>query len=195
VSGSPPDLTEAPAFRNYRNLGIATFILSDVLLIVAVASWVWFDKLVAIVIFILGVFLSISAFRGLQVYAMRREIEHQLDRNQTILAELGGRRHRRFSWFHAPIYLLLTEDYLYAFDVGFKAAPPIVRRAYGDLQSVRFGTKLRAATLLVELPDQTLEIVGIMEDELRRFEIVLKAKRPSAPQPGLADYLHDLNAD
>jgi hypothetical protein len=172
-----------------------TFFLSDVLLVVAVASWVWFDKVFAVIAFIFGIFLTISAFRCLQVYAMRREIEFRLDRGQSVLAELGGRRHVRFSWFRSPLYLTLTEDYLYAWDVGFRAAPPRVRRAYGDVMSVRFGTKMKAATLLIELPDETLEIVGVMTDELDRFERVLTAKRPTAVQPGLAEYLRELNAD
>lgn len=195
MSGEAPDLTDAPAFRNYRNLGFVTFFLSDVMLVIAVASWVWFDKGLAIITFIIGIFLTISAFRCLQVYAMRREIEFQLDRGQTVLAELGGRRHQRFSWFRSPLYVALTEDYLYAFEVGFKPSPPIIRRAYGDLMSVRFGTGMKAVTLLIEVPDQTLEIVGVIEDEVRRFEIVLAARRGTAVQPGLADHLHELNAD
>lgn len=165
------------------------------MLVVAAVSWVWFDKGLAIITFIIGIFLTISAFRCLQVYAMRREIEFRLDRGQTVLAELGGRRHRRFSWFHAPLYLALTENYLYAFDVGFRPSPPIARRAYADVMSVGFGTGMGAVTLNVELPDQTLKIVGVTEDELRRFEIVLNAKRPTVAQPGLADHLHELNAD
>jgi hypothetical protein len=165
------------------------------MLVIAAVSWVWFDKALAIITFIIGIFLTISAFRCLQVYAMRREIEFRLDRGQTVLAELGGRRHQRFSWFRSPLYLVLTEHYLYAFEVGFRSSPPIIRRAYADLMSVRFGTGTRAATLLIEVPDQTLEVVGVMEDEVRRFEIVLRARRQIVVQPGLADYLRELNAD
>jgi hypothetical protein len=195
VSGSQPDLTEAPAFRNYFRVAIASFLIADVLFVIAVVSWITFDKLLAIVVFILGIFLTISALRCLQVYGLRKDIESQLDRGQTVLAELGGRRHRRFSWFVAPLFLVLTEDYFYAFAVGVRPGPPIVRRAYGDLMSVRLGSKSRAATLQIELPDQTLEVVGLMQDELRRVETVLKAKRPTVVQPDLADAFRELNAD
>ncbi|MGH2960287.1 MAG: hypothetical protein ACRDKE_11830 [Solirubrobacterales bacterium] len=195
MSGSQPDLTEAPAFRNYRNLGFATFVAAAALIAISVVSWIWFDKGLSIVAFILGFFLAISAARALQVYALRKQLEDQLDHRQTVLAQLGGRRYTRFSWFHPPLFLVLTEDYLYAFQVGIRPAPPVVRRAYGDIMSVRLGTGMKAAALCVELPDQTLEVVGIMQDELSRCEMVLNAKRPAVVQPGLSAAFRELNAD
>jgi hypothetical protein len=176
-------------------VAIGSFLIADVLYLFAAASWIWFDTILAVVLFFLAVALTMSAVRCLQVAGLRKDIESRLDRGQSVLAELGGRRHRRFSWFVAPLFLVLTEDYFYAFDVGLRPEPPTVRRAYSDVMAVHLGTKMKAATLQIELPDQTLEIVGIMQDELGRVETVLKAKRPSAVQPDLADAFRELNAD
>lgn len=182
MSGEDPGFVAGPpqttVFRNYRRAAIWTYVWSDILLVAAVVSWVWFDKVLAVFLGFFAVVLTISSLRSAQVAFIRSGIEDRIDRGETVLAQIGGRRHVRASLFRAPLFVVLTDRYLYAWTIGVKPGPPDVRRAYNDLLAVGWGERSKALTLVIELPDRRLEMVGLMLDELERFEEVLAVKRP-----------------
>jgi hypothetical protein len=181
VSGSDPVAADPAAdhvFQNYRLAAIVTYVLSDIAIVGAILSWLYGDKILGVVLAIAAVFLTIIAIRSAQVAFIRSQIERFIDRGETVLAELGGRRHVRLSWFRHPLFLVLTDNYFYAFVVGFNPSEAETRLAYNNLMSVGLGTGSRTLTLIVELPDRQLQLVGITAPEVKRFEQVLNEKRP-----------------
>lgn len=161
-------------------MAIVTYVLSDVLLVGAVVAWIWVDVVLGIFLGILAVLLTLSALRCAQVAFIRPQIEDSVDHRETILATLGARRHVRFSLFRHPLFVVLTDRHLYAWRVAFKVQEPDVRVAYNDVLGFGLGEGTKSFTLLIELPSQTLELVGTNWEDVSWAERVLNEKRPGA---------------
>lgn len=176
-------------------MAIVTYVLSDVLLVGAVVAWFLVDVTLAVFLGVLALLLTISALRCAQVAFIRPQIEDSVDHRETILATLGARRHVRFSLFRHPLFVVLTDRHLYAWRVAFKVQEPDIRLAYNDIRSFGLGDGTRSLTLLIELPSQTLELVGANWEDVLWAERVLNEKRPGvvrgAPSETLKHALDD----
>lgn len=174
-------------FRNYRLSAIVTYVLSDVALVGAAVLWLTGDRESAAIVFAVGLVLTAIALRAAQIVFIRSQIADRIDRGETILAELAGRRHVRASWLRSPWYVVLTDQFLYGFIVTVKPSDAVVRTAHGDIRGFRLGTGAKATTVTVELPSATIELDGASAEQLRCFEGELAARRPDLVRESVAD--------
>lgn len=182
-----PPFAATRNFHNFRRTAIITYVISDIALIAAAVLWLVGDKPFAGLVFFVGLVFTVIALRAAQIVFIRSQIADRIDRGQTILAELAGRRHARLSWLRSPWYLVLTDHYLYGFLVTIRTSDAVVRAAHGDIMGFRLGTGTRSTTIIVELPSESIEIVGVTSEQLHWFEEELARRRPDLVAESVAD--------
>lgn len=187
-----PPFAATSNFHNFRRTAIVTYVISDIALIGAAVLWLVGDRLLAGLVFLIGLVFTVVALRAAQIVFIRSQIVDRIDRGQTIVAELAGRRHVRASWFRSPWYVVLTDHYLYAFLVTVRPSDARVRVAHGDIMGFRLGTGMKATTVIVDLPSDSIEIVGITSEQLHWFEAELAAKRPDLVRESVADKFDEI---
>lgn len=182
-----PPFAATKNFHNFRRTAIITYVISDIALVAAAVLWLVGDKPFAGLVFFAGLVLTMIALRAAQIVFIRSQIADRIDRGQTILAELAGRRHARFSWLRSPWYVVLTDHYLYGFLVTIRPSDAVARVAHGDIMGFRLGTGTKATTIIVELPSESIEVVGVTSEQLHWFEDELVRHRPDLVRESVAD--------
>jgi hypothetical protein len=188
---APPARTEPT--HGYRTQAIVLAAVAEVLLVAAVASWLWVDSMLAVVLLAFALVLGLSAANSSKAARLSRQLERYIDHRESVQSQLGamlagGTRGRR-----KPVLVVLTELHLYVFELHIAPRPAEIRTAYANLLSIKLGAPKRPSTLLIELQDRTLELHGMQVAELRDFEDVLAVARPGLGT--LAEELREAQAD
>lgn len=179
----------------YKRQAIVLAVAAEVLLAAAVAAWIWFDHVFALVLFGFSFVLIVSAANSSKAERLTRQLDKFIGHRETVQAQLPaklagvGRRKNK------PVLIVLTELHFYLFELHIGPRPAEIRLAYADLLSVKMGGPKRPSNLLIELPDQTLELHGLRADQLSWFEDVLAIARPGLVVGSLADDLREAQSD
>lgn len=160
--------------------------------IAAVASWMWFEQLLAIVLAGFAVAFALLAARSNQASRLVARIDEFIDHRENVLARLSGRMESEGR--KASVLIVLTEKHFYLFELHLTPRPAELRLAYANLRSIRMDAPRRPLTLLIELPDRTLAINGLQLQEVTDFERVIAEQRPGLTSGSLAEELRESQA-
>lgn len=192
MSGSAEHVEAA---QGYKLQAIIAAVVAEVLLVAAVAAWIWVDRALAIFLIVFSLVLILSAANSSKASRLSRQLGTFIGHRETVQAQLpatlaGGKRGR-----NKAVLVVLTELHFYLFELHIGPRPAEIRLAYANLLSVTMGGPKRPLNLLIELPDRTLDLYGLQVDHLSWFEDVLAIARPGLVSGSLADELRAAQSD
>jgi hypothetical protein len=178
----------------YERRAIFLAVASELLFVAAVAAWLWVDHVLAAALVGFAFVCLILAANSSKASRQSRMLTRYIGDRETVQAELpamlAGKRGR-----NNAVRVVLTELNLYLFELHIAPRPAKIRLPYADVLSVRMDAPERPSHLLIELPDQTLDLSELQVAQLGWFEDVLAIARPGLVSGSLADELRAARAD